>query len=235
MVPPIEKYLKLDKWTDTLRWWIRTPLVFGFFFACLFVQNSTKPELDTDSEGAYLTPYFGDLQIQVESRSPHLAVLRIRPRGILDFGVECYDGSTKNPVADCGKNGRYYSSTSVLCFTEIAIDLSTPEEIQKNYTDRVPYYSRRPCIGSRALEQRPGFAGIWFPWMLKEEPGPGRFIISNDNFEEEFQWWFDPTVWVPKDKSSWVWRVDVSIDSINRTTYFSVVSGNGSAPAIGNP
>jgi len=77
MIEPIERYLKLDKWTNGLRWWIRAPLIFGFFIACIFVQSSTGPELDTRSGAAYLTPYFGELQIQVESRSPHLAVLRI--------------------------------------------------------------------------------------------------------------------------------------------------------------
>ena len=136
--------------------------------------------------------------------------------------MECYDRSTKNPVHDCGEKRKYYDSSSVLCFTEIAIGLSTSEELP-HPTAESPYYSEIPCIGSRSLERRGGFAGVIAPWILKEESASGRFIISNDSFEEEFQWWFDPTLWAPKNQPNWVWQIDVTVDSIKRTTYFPIV------------
>jgi hypothetical protein len=226
MIGPIEKYLRLDGWAETLRWWIRIPLVFGFFLVCAAFPSFTEPD-GPSSNTAYVAPYFGDLQIQIESRSPHLAVLRIRPRGFLDFGTACYDTSKKRELDGCTEDSSNYNSDiDVVCFKHIKIELrSSNEGLQSEPTEAYDY-SETPCVGSRTTQSLPGLAGLFALWELNEGSDSRRFIISNDSFEEEFQWWFDPTLLVPNNKPGWVWRAMVTIDSVTRSIYFPVSPGN---------
>jgi len=223
MTGPFEKYLKLDGWTKSLRVWVRAPLICGFFLVCAGVQFTLQPDPERYSSTAYVTPYFGDFQIQVDSKSPRLAVLRIRPRGFLDFDVKCYDVSTKHEKEKgCDEySATYDGDFDAVCFENMDISLIRSSQSSAPYW-KGSGYGEIPCVGSWTIGERPT---IFSPGKLAEKKMDSRrLVVTNDDFQKELDWWFDPTLLT--NNPGCVWRAQVDIDSIVRSTYFSVTSCN---------